>query len=641
MFFLALMRYFILFFFTLITAFVKADFSKLSVSYNESIIDSLCEIGFDPAIAYAKKIAVLRVHSSLPFYTEYADKLVLFYDKLLEESVKRSNTEGKFLCYCTLANLSFCMSDRKAAENYLNLAGKDVGQVKDVTGLAIYYRIKAQYLQRYIPDKLLEALNNYQISLSFYEKSGVKGKEDEIALIYRNFSIDAFMRNDSTYVAKSVRKLNELSESHHSPIVAFYYYDVKSTLCNLHYQFTADERFIDSTVYYLKKCLEIHDNGLLPKSFDVLCVDLYAIVAEMMSMKNNPDVIVIDSLLAIVIDTHLDSIGMARVFQTKARTFLKRNQIDLAEAMALKSQSFLLTGYNNHDYLIEKRNIDLLRHIYKTKGDYKQVIEYNNLWDNKIEEIRANEVKKLELQFEAEMKESELKRLYAEGVYQENRFKLFILACALLCLTSLFLIFFLQFKKRNLNSQIALIDAEREETKLKVKLKEEQTVKMQLEKYMALSDFRLTELELIGKTQELEQLYKDKEELDKQVELFRHKVEAYEVSIGLEEQEGSDKQSVIMEDLKRLFSRQSDTKYAENLEMLNKSFIDHIIEKCNGSLSVSYLKYIVCFAIGMGTNEVADIFNIEQSSVHMIRYRLKKKFRLSNDDDLSQFLQTI
>ena len=349
----------------------------------------------------------------------------------------------------------------------------------------------------------------------------------------------------------------------------------------------------------------------------------------------------IDSLLANAIKSNADSMDMARLYQTKAQSFLSRNLTDSAEIMALKSRSYMKPGHQNNDYLLEKDNIDLLRKIYEITGDYKQVINYNNLWDQKTEEIKANEVKRLELQFAAEMKESELKQLNAESLYQEKRFRMVILTCVLLCIAIVFLMIYLQYKKRNLNSQIALIAAEREETKLKVKLKEEQTVKMQLEKYMTLSDFRLKELELIGKTKDLEQLYSDKNELDKQVELFRQKVEAFELSIEAGDKEGNDILNIIKEDLRRLFSKRKivNNTFLQNLEKLNMAFISAINEQCAGKMSVPYLKYCVCFAIGMGSNDVSEYFNIELTSVYMIRYRLKKKFRLHNDDDLSQFLQ--
>jgi len=624
-----------------IAAFIYADSATMAPIYDESTIDSLSEIVFDSEIVYARKIEIVSSHSSLSLYTEHFEKLFPLYNKLIKESKKHSDMDGLFFCYCSIANLYYCSNDRDNTEKYLSLADIYSEQIVNDLNLALYYRIKAQFYQRYLPERMPEAISNYQNSLSLYDRSGVVGHEDEMAIILRNLTSEAHLRYDSAYINKNIRRLDEFREYLNSPIVAYYYMEVMATSFAVSYYYTSDDRFLDSIIYYYQQCLDLNEKGFLPKFFDYLCVELYTIVAETISMKKNPDIVVIDSLLSIAIAHDVDSLGMARVFQTRARTYFYRNMIDSAEFMALKSQSYLETNNRNKDYLLEKRNIDLLRTLYEKKGDYKKVIEYNNLWSNKNDEIRSNEVKELELQFEAEMKESELKRLYAEGLYHENRNKLFILACALLCLSTFFLLFYLHFKKRNLNSQLALIDAEREETKLKVKLKEEQTVKMQLEKYMALSDFRLKELEIIGKTKDLEQLYKDKEALDNQVELFRQKVEAFEAQIEEETQEGSDLQYVITEDLRRLFSRNTAeyNKYIENLETLNKFYIDIINEKSDEKLSVSYLKYCVCFAIGMTSNEVAECFNIEQTSVHMIRYRLKKKFGLGNDEDLSQFLQ--
>jgi len=635
------MRSIIILIFIQIASFVSADSVTMMPVYDESKIDSLYEIVTDEEISYARKIELVSSHSSLTLYSEYFDKLYPLYNKLLVESKDHSDMEGLFFCYCSIADLYFYSWDRDNTEKYLNLADVYLDQVNNILNLALYYRIKAQYMQLFQPDRMPEAVNNYQNSLSYYEKSGVKGREDEMAIILRNLSIGAYLRYDSTYIDKNIRRLNEFSEYSNSPTVLYYYMDVMSSSFAVSYYYTSDDRFLDSIIYYHQKCLELYEKGLLPKSFDYLCVELYTIVAETFSMKKTPDIAVIDSLLSIAIANDVDSLGMARVFQTKAHTYFYRNMIDSAEFMALKSQSYLESNSRNKDYSLEKRNIDLLRTLYEKKGDYKKVIEFNNLWSDKNAEIRSNEVKELELQFEAEMKETELKRLYAEALYHENRNKLFVLTCALLFLATFFLLFFLQFKKRNLKNQLALIDAEREETKLKVRLKEEQTVKMQLEKYMALSDFRLKELELIGKTKDLELLYKDKEDLDKQVELFRQKVEAFEAQIEKETHEGSDLQYVITEDLRRLFSRQPSeyNKYIDKLENLNKSYIDTINAKSDGDLSLSYLKYCVCFALGMGSNEVAECFNIEITSVHMIRYRIKKKFRLSNDDDLSQFLQ--
>ena len=624
-----------------IATFARADSATMATMHNELIIDSLGEIVYNKDVTYTRRLELFSSHGSLSFYTEHFDKLYPLYDRLLADSKNHSDMEGIFFGYCSIADLYFCSGDRSNTEKYLNLADVYVEQVKNDLYLAMYYRIKAQYIQRYLPTLLPEAVDNYQNSLSYYDKLTTKGRENEITTILRNLSFEAFLRNDSAYISKSISRLQEVSPNEDSPIVAFNRMDMISSLFAVNYHYSSEDRFLDSAIYYHQKCLDLNEKGLLPKSFNYRCVELITIVAEALSMKKNPDIALIDSLLSTAIVDNTDSLGMARVFQTKAYTYFNKDMIDSAEVIALKAKSYLESYYRNKDYSLEKRNIEFLRMLYEEKGDYKKVIEYNNLWSNINDEIRTSEVTELALQFEADMKDAELKRLYAEALYYENRNKLIILTCALLFLASFFLLFYLQLKKRNLQSQLALIDAEREETNLKVKLKEEQTVKMQLEKYVALSDFRLAELELIGKTKDLEQLYKDKEELDSQVEMFRQKVEAFEEQIEKETHEGVDLQYVITEDLRRLFSRQKPeySKYIYKLEALSKTYIDTINANSDGGLSLSYLKYCVSFALGMSSNEVADCFNIELTSVHMIRYRIKKKFRLRNDDDLSQYLR--
>ncbi|MDR0573821.1 MAG: hypothetical protein LBG96_07320 [Tannerella sp.] len=629
-----------------IAALVSADSLPLVAAYNESKVDSLCSIIYDPGISYSSKLDMMGQYTSISLYSEYFEKLYPLFDNLLEESRMYSNKEGLFFCYNSLADLYLGVWDRDSADRYLDSAAVYADQVGNALDLALYHRIRAQYIQRYFPDRMPEAVSDYQKSLSYYDKAGTTGKEDEIAIILCNLTMDAFLRNDSAYVHKNILKIKELKDHHNSPIIEFYFMDAMASLNGVYYRTSFDDRFLDSTIYYTGRCLDLYEKRLLPKAFDYLGVDLYTMVAETMSMKKNADITVIDSLLSIAKEKNIDSVGMARVYQTKARTFFDRNMIDSAEVMALKAQEYLETGYKNNYYSLVKRNIDILRDIYSVKGDYKKAIEYDDLWTKKDEEMRANEIKELELQFEVDAKDSELKKLYSDRLYQENRHQMYILICALLCLTTSFLILLIRSMKRNLNGHIALIDAEREEAKLKLKLKEEQTVKMQLEKYEVLSDFHLKEMELIGKTKDLEQLYQHKEMLDKQVELFRQKVEAYEVSVDKEEQKNSDVQYVIIEDLRRLITKQmpGDSRYLENLENLEnlkKSYIDTLCEKSKGNLSFSYLKYCICFAIGMGISDVAECFNIEQSSVHMIRYRLKKKFVLGNDDDLGLFLQEV
>ena len=630
-------------FFIFVSVFISANQSLPIAIYNESKVDSLCKIVQSNDLSYSKKIKIVSTFTSVSLYSEYFDKLFLLFNTLLEGAHQNSDENGKLFCNNCIANLYFGLWDKENAKKYLDSAEIYANKANKAHFLASYYGNRGRYIQRYFPDRMPDAISNYQTSLNYYDKSGEKGKEDELVIIVRNLALDGFQRNDSAYICKNIQKITNLKEANPSPIVEFFYLDVNAVLNEMNFLKTADEKYLDSMINCASKGLELYENKLLPISFKYIAIDFYAMIADAMSQKKGVDIALIDSLLMIAESKYdpSDSLGFSRIYQTKALFFFDSRMIDSAEVWALKSQKYLESGYNSNNFSHVKTNISILRAICYLKGDYKKAIEYDDLWTKKDEEIKANEIKELELQYEVEMKDSELKRLNSDILYYNNLHRLYIIICILLCLATLFFVLLIRSKRKDLNSRLALIDAEREETKLKLKLKEEQAVKAQLEKYEVLSDFHLKEMELIGKTKDLEQLYIDKENLDKRVDLFRQKIEEYDMFEEKGEQTTYDVQKVISEDLKRLISRQitNGDFLINNINSLSKTYIASLCEHCQGRLSVSYLKYCICFAIGMGISEVAECFNIEQSSVHMIRYRLKKKFGLGNDDDLSFFLQ--
>ncbi|MDR0698474.1 MAG: hypothetical protein LBG28_04545 [Tannerella sp.] len=563
----------------------------------------------------------------------------------LEQGKKEKHNDGVLFCYNFIADLYLGLWEKEKVEIYLDSAAIYIDKTEDIRYLAPYYRLKAQYIQRYCPHRNPEAISYYQKALAYYEDLEHEGGKNDLVIILRNLTIDGFQRDDSVYIFRNIDKLEDMRKEHSFAMLDFVLMDIKTYLYDFYYFRSHEEAFLDSSIYCAEKALEMYENGLLSQFYKHVAVDLYVMMAELMSRKKNAQLSVVDSLLHIaeIKYDHADSIGSARIYQAKAKILFDRNRIDSAEVIALKAQKRLESGYRNNYYQIAKANIDLIRDIYETKGDYKKVIEYNDLWMNNDEKIRANEVKELELRYELEAKEAEIGRLDSDRMYQENRYRTIVLICILLSLAIVFVILLIRLKKRDLNNQIALVNAEKEEAKLKLKLKEEQAVKMQLEKYEVLSDFHLKEMELIGKSKDLDQLRQDKAALDKQVELYRQKVEAYESMMNRDKETDYDKHNVIIEDVKRLINKQlknpSKDEYICNIERLNNSYIEVFRKKCNESLSISYLKYCVCFAVGMGIAEVAECFCIESSSVHMIRYRLKKKFGLKNDDDLDLFLQ--
>ena len=144
----------------------------------------------------------------------------------------------------------------------------------------------------------------------------------------------------------------------------------------------------------------------------------------------------------------------------------------------------------------------------------------------------------------------------------------------------------------------------------------------------------------------IEQLINDKESLEKQNEAYIRKINEYE-HMDEKKQEQLKEINLLslmfLDEIIKLINKKIPKKedYIESLKRIDKPFINALKSVYEGNLSIPYLKYCTCFAIGMDIGEVAECFSIEQSSVHQVRYRLRKKFGLNDNDDLDVFLKQL
>jgi len=142
----------------------------------------------------------------------------------------------------------------------------------------------------------------------------------------------------------------------------------------------------------------------------------------------------------------------------------------------------------------------------------------------------------------------------------------------------------------------------------------------------------------------IEQLINDKASLEKQNEEYMQKINEYE-HINEKQQEQLKERDLLslmfIDDIIKIINKKIPKKedYIELLKRIDKQFIYSLKSIYEGNLSIPNLKYCICFAIGMDVGEVSECFSIEQSSVHQVRYRLRKKFGLNNKDDLDVFLK--
>jgi ATP-dependent 26S proteasome regulatory subunit len=141
------------------------------------------------------------------------------------------------------------------------------------------------------------------------------------------------------------------------------------------------------------------------------------------------------------------------------------------------------------------------------------------------------------------------------------------------------------------------------------------------------------------KQNELEQNLKEKErlqqqydKLEKQARQSKQKAESYNEELNYIKQQLAQKPSKAMiEKLTAWISNSIMEKSRKNFYIRQLSELDvDTLEQgwltANEKISNMDMKYIICFAIDMEVQDMSLLFNVEPSSIYIVRYRIKKKF---------------
>ncbi len=79
--------------------------------------------------------------------------------------------------------------------------------------------------------------------------------------------------------------------------------------------------------------------------------------------------------------------------------------------------------------------------------------------------------------------------------------------------------------------------------------------------------------------------------------------------------------------------------YLPKLKDIDAGFFREMNDVYQDLISTNYIKYCICFAIGMENSHIAECFSVEITSVYMIKYRLKLQAGLDKTTDFGLFLR--
>jgi Tetratricopeptide repeat len=262
--------------------------------------------------------------------------------------------------------------------------------------------------------------------------------------------------------------------------------------------------------------------------------------------------------------------------------------------------------------------------LYKRIGDFQRALEYQEKvteYSNKnFSEKQAQNAQKLEIQYETEKKDNEMRILKERE--KSRMLQNYLYACIALA-SMLGLVFMFRsyhFRLRYSMQREKQLQLEKQDSELQVKLQKEEQARLRAEQQLLETQQQQLQKEVMANVLHLE--HKNRMLLD--------------IKDRLSEGGPVNMQKILKEEL----VIDNDFENAKlQIQRVHPDFFNLINEKSQRNLSPLDLKLCAYLYLKMDTRQIAQLMHIEAKSVRMSRYRIKQKLGLGKDEDLNIFLQ--
>ncbi|WP_029906472.1 hypothetical protein [Prevotella sp. 10(H)] len=616
--------------------------------------DSLIAVTSSPNVPLTDKYQILKEATKL----NACVGLEPYFANVLNEARQQGNDSIQiYLCNLLLVINVIDQNFYKAGQ-YVETVLSFENRVTDNRLLFAIYDCAAKYYAQIDDDKKMHYY--YYKAIEYGEK--IEGLEEKIIMISYNLFSSYEERNETKTMYNIIERL-EKGQKDKTPFGSFfinsmkgYYYSNKyeNILTDKNY---SDELLLDSIAMFSYKAMNIFDtfpNKEFYPHLNQLMGGNYRNLAEAESSRKNPKW----KKVLEWIDKSEDLAFLGTVNDIKnllMKVNAYNNLHDYTRAITESNKAFeILDEMRKDSTQLIKYNIyanhfyDQLSYSFELKGDINKALEYRKTQLEYLNKMMLDKVyeslKDMEVRYDLKTKQQEIKFLNEYNLYQKKMKSLYA-GISILLIIIVIVVVRLYLMKRNATiKNMEMIQMEKHEVELQVKLKEEQAKRIQLEKYEALLEVHFKDLAIEGKEAELEELKNNKKILDKQLKTYSEKLRQYEERIGEKYEKNKKNTDLLIEELKSLLERKGGENkdiYLDKLNTLNENFITQLEEITFNNISPIYIKYCMCIAINMTNSEIAECFSVELNTVHMVRYRIKKKLKLSNNDDLDIYLSNL
>lgn len=316
---------------------------------------------------------------------------------------------------------------------------------------------------------------------------------------------------------------------------------------------------------------------------------------------------------------------VASTYGTLSGFAIRDGNLPLAESYLLKAYEVMHTNEKVYHYTM-LNVLNGLVEVSEKMGNYRKALTFQKeatdysqkLFDT--EQMKSSQ--KLEVQFETEKKNSEIKLLAEKGNNHKKQNRLFMALIAIALVGSFFMFRSYNYRLKYSLEREKTLQVQKQEAELQAKLEREERERLKAEQDLLTYQQQQLQKEAMAGALHLEHKNEVLQSLKKRLEVN----ETVDLRKILREE------NLLDVDFEKAIFR---------IKEVNPGFFKTLSERSKNKLTPLDLKYCAYFHLDMDTKQIATLLNVEPKSVRMTKYRLKQKLNLHKDEELGDYLRKV
>ena len=625
--------------------------SALAAQEQTALMDSVIALVSDRQIPFETRFQLLRELTGETYCSESTEGSL----RLLDEAREHPDKKYILALFRYLIYDQWFISGHKEKSTYADSILFYIDKVSDPGAIGRAYLSLGEHFSD---------IFDYPTSHSYYYKA-IQYLEQSpenrfrIAGIYYAMSVAYLRVNDYDNLKQMENKLFEFASKYNDQEALVRAYCITSAYYGAQSQTRpSDKALLDSISFYERKAIETFEKIPHPASglSRIIGFSYYNLSVMLLdkgdsgSLRNALEYI--EKAMILYVKPAPNDFEMQLAYHdVRGNIFLKQGKLKQAEEEA-QSQLDILSKDKERNYQVEYREMyDLFANIEEAKGNYREALNYERLrneYDREIYDVEKYEaVENIKTQYDVREKEEAIVHLTKINRYQQRISYLYLFTGILFVAGLLLVVFLLLLKRKNTLARLQITQLKKDEAEIQVRLKEEMLKRSELEKYEALIDIHFKGQELSEQKDELRSLSMHKEKLEKQIVEQAEVLEKYETRLEkVQTRLNTQSISGFLDEIKQqiragLGGKEQTIVYLREIDKIDNALLIRLDQQSDGKLSPAYIRYCICFIIGMNIKDIADCFCVEISTVHIARYRLKQRFKLEKDEDLDLYFKAL